>query len=81
MVDPTKGLGPIQNITGVKAQNSTQKSAEAKSAERAADTVEISAEALSLSQAEDAANKIRVVLGQNPDITLGLNPAILDQTV
>jgi hypothetical protein len=82
MVDSTKGLGPLTNISGLKPQSSVlgTKTEETKASERVQDSVEISQEAISLSQAEEAADKIKVILGKNPDITLGLNPAFVDES-
>lgn len=77
MVDPTKGVGPIQNVVSTnKTQSSGSQSRETESTGNGEprDEVTISAEALSLQEAQDASTEVRGVLEQNPDEVLGLDP-------
>lgn len=83
MVDPTKGLGSVSNISSAnKPRNVSDvgRQSEPKKAERPKDEVKISEEALSLSQAEGTSREVREALEKNQDITLGLNSSF-DETV
>lgn len=82
MVDSTKGIGPVPGQTSSRTQPAANdKRTEEKKSEEIRDKVEISEKALSLAQAEQAANDAKASLQNNKDVTLGLNPAILDETV
>jgi hypothetical protein len=79
MIDPTKSSGIIQNLLAnnkPQAQNrAVAKGTEASSNTAPRDQVNISEQALSLSQAELAVKALRQQLTNNPDVTLGLDPA------
>ena len=83
MVDPTKNIGQIPGISTIgKSQpaTSTRRTEENQQAKAVGDSVEISSEA-SEAQANEAAAKARVVLENNRELSLGLNPSLLDETV
>ena len=83
MVDSTKGLGSVSNISSAnKLRNVSDigRKDEPTKAERPKDEVKISEEALSLSQAEGTSKEVREALEKNQDVTLGLNPSF-DETV
>ena len=76
VVDPTKGIGPVQNVTSIsKPQNvSNKERSEEKREAEEKDKVEISEEALNLVQAQEKAEETRQQLEENRDATLGLDP-------
>ena len=82
MVDPTKGVGPIQNIVS-KSQANDKKPVDAVAESSApVDQVEISSdavEALSVSQAQQAAVDIRNELQKDLDRVLGIDPSFAEQ--
>jgi hypothetical protein len=84
MVDPTKGIGQVQSLAQASKARQASHEREEKKPERAdrtpRDEVKISQEALSLKQAEQAASNVRADLERNRDVTLGLDPAIVDQS-
>lgn len=74
MVDPTKGIGSIQNIQPAKPQSQENgKKAERREGFAPVDEISISEEAISLSQAESSAGETRVIL-EDTDYALGLDP-------
>jgi hypothetical protein len=81
MVDPTKGLGPVQNIPQTQKPAVTRRADEARETPKVQDTIEIPERALDAQQAEDAARDTRDSLARNADVTLGLNPLFVDKTV
>lgn len=77
MVDPTKGIGQIQNLPSNRTQNSqdTERRKDSENAQSAGateprDEVSISEEALSLAQAESTAAETRELLQREPQVTL-----------
>lgn len=76
MVDPVSGTGGLQGISGVQRTqgNLDKQKAEASQKSAPKDEVEISEEALSQQQAEEAAGAVRQQLTQT-DYFLGLDPA------
>lgn len=80
MVDSTSGIGQVPGITATnKTQNSQNKRSEsAQEASKSSapqDEVQISEEALSLAQAEEAVSEIQRYLQENQDTSLGLDPS------
>lgn len=74
MVDSVNGLGNIGNVTSITRSPKQQPDKEELKVEiLPEDKVEISAEALTLSQAEEKAAQTRELL-KNSDFSLGLNP-------
>ena len=83
MVDSTRGLGPVPGVTQsgkTQGTGTTKRSEEGKEIGRAQDVVEISQAALDHVEAQKAAEEARETLKQNKDLTLGLNPSLLDET-
>jgi len=78
MVDSLSNLGSTQAIEAVRrAQNEVrgrENGSDRPESSKPTDTVEISQEALNLSQAEETARNVRAELEANPDVTLGLDP-------
>lgn len=76
MVDPVSGTGALQGVSGVQRTqgNLDKQKAEQTRQSAPADEVEISAEALSQQQAEEAAGVARGLLAQT-EYYLGLDPA------
>ena len=79
MVNPTSGIGGVQNVTGAgKTQQSSEKSKAEISEARSSgpvDEVRISQEALSLSDAEATARNARTQLQENQTQSLSGNKA------
>lgn len=73
MVDSIKGLGQVSNVTSISKSPKQQSDESPEVAVLPEDKVEISAEALTLSQAEEKAGQTRELL-KNSDFSLGLNP-------
>lgn len=72
MVDPTKGIGPLQSlISGTRVSEPASKPTGEIKNSSPKDVVNISREALSLSQAEETSSKVRDVLERDTDVTLG----------
>lgn len=74
MVDPTKGIGGIQNLP---SSNNDRGKSDAKKSDGASGTssatpveINLSEEAISLSAAEQATRAAREGLQNNPDVTL-----------
>ena len=80
MVDSTKGLGPFQGISTTQKPSVTKRAEEQREAGNVQDTVEISPEALSAQEAEQAAKEARDALQRKEDVTLGLNPSFVNKT-
>jgi hypothetical protein len=81
MVDPIKGAGFIQAILpGGKVQNTAShaKEAEKQRAGAPADEVSLSLEALSLTEAEEAAARTRTILEQQTEEALSADGKRLD---
>ncbi|MGB4106316.1 MAG: hypothetical protein WBK55_00805 [Alphaproteobacteria bacterium] len=74
MVEGPKGIGSVQNlISGTRvtdAANSVRRSDEVKTS-GPKDEIKISGEAISLSQAQEAASSVRESLSQDTELTLG----------
>ncbi|MBK9587017.1 MAG: hypothetical protein KA099_02390 [Alphaproteobacteria bacterium] len=71
MVDSVNPSGSVQPLQSVKKTQETQKPEKAETKAGApVDEVKISQEALSLSQAEDAARQVAATLSQKPETTL-----------
>jgi hypothetical protein len=70
MVDPTKGIGSIQNLISGSRVSESKQTPEAKNASPK-DEVKLSSEALSLSKAEQVASSVRETLESDTDVTLG----------
>lgn len=74
MVEGPKGIGSVQSlISGTRvtdAANSVRRSDEAKNSSGPKDEIKISGEALSLSQAQEAASSVRVSLSRYSEVTL-----------
>ncbi len=75
MVDPTKGIGGIQNLP---SSSNDRAKTDAKKSDGAGGTssstpieISLSEEAISLSAAEQATQNARADLENNPDVTLG----------
>lgn len=79
MVNPTSGIGGVQNVTGAgKTQQSSEKSKSENTASASSgpvDEINISQEALSLSDAEATARSARSQLESNQAQTLSGNRA------
>ena len=74
MVDPTKGIGPLQGVVPTnKTQSANTQDRKTGGVENPRDEVSLSDEAISLSQAEETAEQTRVQLA-NSDESLGLDP-------
>ena len=75
MVDSITGSGSTQALDAIKrAEKLGKPSEQGTSVSGTQDTVEISAEALDLAQAEGAAQVVREQIEANPKVTLGLDP-------
>lgn len=73
MVDSVTGLGQTTNVTSITKPKQKPDAKELEVSILPEDKVEISAEALTLSQAEEKAAETRKLLA-NSDFSLGLNP-------
>lgn len=74
MVNPTNGVGPLQGVQGTqRVENPSREPKEnrVKEARDLEDVVQVSEEAISLQQAEEAAREVRGKL-ENSGYTLGL---------
>lgn len=73
MVDPTKGIGPVQGlISGTRVTDNTaaKRAGETKETPGPKDEVALSPKALGAAQAEDVSAKVRTVLEKDTSLTL-----------
>ncbi len=83
MVDPVNPTGPIQGANNIRKSNDTLKQvrAEGTASSDPVDEVSISEEALSLTQAEQAANQAREALANNTEQVLSADAERLNALI
>jgi hypothetical protein len=81
MVDPTKSIGTVIGFQATDRSQVTKapRNEETQKTGRAQDEVSLSPEALSLTQAQEAAAVVRRELQDKPDVSLGIDPQFVDQ--